>query len=214
MEDPIQRHPTRQEQLDILATILGDLAAPNDRLLDLGCGTGYFAHLLRQKAPELAITGVDMSKAALNQASEQPGFDAVVGDLRAPAAIALPHSDYAFACSNLTFHDLNDDQKRGVIEWLHEHLRDDGIFFLFDRVRLTAPGLFAAQQSIWRRLEHRYGRGMRTAQTFEAYIEDLGTDNRPAPLETYFEWFREAGFDPACLHLHGNVALIGAKAEQ
>ena len=36
MEDPIQRHPTRAEQLDILATVLADTVPDGGRLLDLG----------------------------------------------------------------------------------------------------------------------------------------------------------------------------------
>ena len=39
MDDPIGNHPTRAEQLDILTTIITDQAMPNNRVLDLGCGT-------------------------------------------------------------------------------------------------------------------------------------------------------------------------------
>ena len=40
MDDPIGSHPTRGEQLDILASIVAENAAPEDRILDFGCGTG------------------------------------------------------------------------------------------------------------------------------------------------------------------------------
>ena len=40
MQDPIQRHPTRAEQLDILTDILASSVPADGRVLDLGCGTG------------------------------------------------------------------------------------------------------------------------------------------------------------------------------
>ena len=45
MDDPIRNHPTRDEQLDILATLIADQARSNDQIIDFGCGTGYIAHL-------------------------------------------------------------------------------------------------------------------------------------------------------------------------
>ena len=50
MDDPIGSHPTRGEQLDILASIVADNAAPEDRILDFGCGTGYVAKLIFDSA--------------------------------------------------------------------------------------------------------------------------------------------------------------------
>ena len=44
MDDPIGSHPTRGEQLDILASIVADNAAPEDRILDFGCGTGSVSY--------------------------------------------------------------------------------------------------------------------------------------------------------------------------
>lgn len=214
MEDPIQRHPTRQEQLDILVSVIDELCRPGDQLLDLGCGTGYFADLLLSRNDEIQITGVDLSADALESASSHLApyarFSGIRGDLRTLADIRLPANDYAFMCSCLTFHDLNDTQKRAVIDWAGSQLRPGGYFFLYDRIRLTAPTLYPAQLAIWQRLERVHGRGMRTAPSFPAYIEDLGQDNTPAPLESYFDWFREAEFEVTCLHLHGNVALLGA----
>ena len=49
MEDPIGGHPTRAQQLDVLVSIIEATAEPGDVILDLGCGTGYLAHLLFAK---------------------------------------------------------------------------------------------------------------------------------------------------------------------
>lgn len=211
MDDPIQRHPTRTEQLDILTTCLAEAGA--DRVLDLGCGTGYVAHRLLRKAPGLHITGVDVSGDALSAAVEalaplDGDFRPVQGDLMAPTDIDVAPADFDLACTCLTFHDLTDAGKQAVIRWVATRLRPGGLFFIYDRLRLVTPELFPAQRSIWRRIQDTYGRGMRSAERFEDYLADLGQGNDPAALEDYLVWYRAAGFEPAVLHLHGNIALL------
>ncbi len=83
-------------------------------------------------------------------------------------------------------------------------------FLLYDRIRLVHPALFPAQRAIWRRMARVHGRGMRDAPDFPAYEADLGPKNNPAPLLTYLAWLEKLGLEAAPLHLHGNVALIGA----
>lgn len=213
MDDPIQRHPTRAEQLDIMASILADLARPGDRVLDLGCGTGYFQHLLAAKRDDLDVTGVDRNPDSLAAARARFGAERhrwVEGDLSALDALALPHPRYRFAVTGLTFHDLDDGAKRAVIARVASLLETDGVFLLYDRIRLTEPALFDVQKAVWARLERVHGRGMRTAGDFAAYQADLAPNNRPASLGDYEAWFEEAGLAHAIVHLHGNIAVLAA----
>ena len=218
MDDPIQRHPTRAEQLDILAEIVADATANGEAVLDLGCGRGYVAGLLLERHDGLRLAGIDRSAAALDDARDNLArfadrLSLIEGDLEQLAEIELPNQTaFRVILSALTFHDLPDDAKRAVIGWSADRLTAGGYFVLYDRIRLTEAAAFPLQRSIWRRIERVHGTGMRTADTFDDYQADLGTDNRPAGLKDYFEWFAAAGLAPACLHLHGNVALLaGAK---
>jgi len=212
VEDPVQRHPTRGEQLDILATLIADTVDQGQAVLEFGCGIGYVAHLILEKRPDLDIVGVDRKGDALQQAQDTlPAgrFTAIEGDLEAIGDIAIPDKAYGAIFTALTFHDLPDPAKQAVIAAAAARLAPGGCFLLYDRLRLDAPSLFPLQQSIWSRIERVHGRGMRTADSFNAYVEDLGTDNRPARLADYLDWFPAAGLTPQVLHLHGNVALIG-----
>lgn len=212
MEDPVQRHPTRGEQLDILTTLIADTVPEGGAVLELGCGVGYVAHLIYEKRPDLAIVGVDRKTDALKQAAAalaDRAFEGVTGDLEAIADVGIPQRPYHAIVTALTFHDLPDAAKRRVITFAAERLAPGGVFLLYDRVRLHEPALFALQRSVWTRIERVHGAAMRTAESFDAYETDLGTDNRPARLLDYLDWFPAAGLAAQILHLHGNVALIG-----
>ncbi|NQW09374.1 MAG: class I SAM-dependent methyltransferase [Alphaproteobacteria bacterium] len=212
MKDPIGSHPTRAEQLDILVTIIAEMARPGDAILDLGCGTGYLEHLLLAARNDIFPIGVDRNLDSLATAAAQFGTRAafVRGDLTALDAIKPPRERCRFAVTALTFHDLSDVDKQAVLAWMAAQLEEDGVILIYDRLRLTEPSLFAMQRAIWNRIERINGRAMRTAATFAAYEADLSETNRPARLCDYETWFEALGFGSQILHLHGNVALIGA----
>lgn len=211
MQDPIQRHPTRAEQLDILTDIIAATVPAKGRVLDLGCGTGYLGHLLRGKRDDIDFVGVDLKPESLAEAAKNlPDATLVEGNLDAPGDLDVPAGGYDAIVTVLTFHDLNDAGKQRVLAWAAERLAPKGLLLVMDRLRLTEPALFDAQKAIWARLERVHGTGMRTAEDFDNYVEDLGSDNRPAALADYFAWLSGIGLAAACLHLHGNIAILGA----
>lgn len=214
MDDPIQRHPTRTEQLDLMVSMIADHAEPGDQLLDLGCGVGYVGGLVLDRHPHLHLVGVDVSSESLATAETNLAHVAdratlLQGNLEAVGDLSLPDTSYRFITSVLVFHEIGDEAKRTVIEWAAGHLEANGFFLLYDRIRLDHPDLFSLQQSVWQRIERVHGQAMRTADSYDEYRESFANRAPPASLENYLAWFDAAGLAAACLHLHGNTALIG-----
>ena len=214
MQDPIQRHPTRDEQLDILVSVLAATLPQGCRVLDLGCGTGYVDWMLLEKRGDLHLTGLDFKPDSLAEAAGAlaPWQDKVTlaeADFMQAEPLAAASGQYDAAFTALVFHDLDDAAKQRTIRAAADRLKPGGTFLVYDRVRLTEAACFPMQQAIWQRIEREHGRGMRDAADFAAYEGDLASNNRPATLADYFAWLPAAGFAAQLLHLHGNVMLMG-----
>lgn len=89
--------------------VLADLAGPEDRVLDLGCGDGYLLELLRGRGLDASqLVGVDMSEAELQMAAERAALAGV--DLRCERAQALSVNDgsVSLVVSHLAFMLMSD----------------------------------------------------------------------------------------------------------
>lgn len=120
------------------------------RVLDIGCGTGSLAIVLKQRHPELEVVGLDPDPKALAR-----------GRLKAERAKVLPHFDQGFSnslayasesfdhvFSSFMFHHLDEDRKRETMREVHRVLRPAGHFHLLDFIGSESdkhrllPGLF------------------------------------------------------------------------
>lgn len=106
----------------------------NQKVLDVGCGSGTFLATLKKKLPGVMVTGLDPDSSMLRIAGKKlakigataeliPGF---VQDL------PFPEATLDFVVSSLVFHHLSPDvKKRGAIE-VGRVLKPGGLFLLAD----------------------------------------------------------------------------------
>jgi len=104
------------------------------RVLDVGCGTGSFALLVKQRVPGATVVGVDGDAKALAIARRKLERRGVMVQLDEALATRLPYPDASFDCvtSSLVLHHLTRDEKRGALAEIRRVLRPGGGFHLAD----------------------------------------------------------------------------------
>lgn len=124
------------------------------KVLDVGCGTGKFAHSLYEFDSELTIDGVDLSEEMIEKAKEKLNDEPItfkVGDVE-----NLPYESDTFdaiTCSH-SFHHYP-DQKKALSE-MHRVLKNNGILMIVDGSRDTLFGniIFGIVEIIERKVYH------------------------------------------------------------
>ena len=105
-----------------------------DRILDVGCGTGTLAIMIKSDYPQVAVTAIDCDEAMLNIARSKTARKNLAIDYKNAFSNAIPLSDSSIdACfSTLLFHHLTRDQKVQTLSEIHRLLRQDGELLIAD----------------------------------------------------------------------------------
>jgi ubiquinone/menaquinone biosynthesis C-methylase UbiE len=141
---------------DFIAKLLGadrarqtlfDLAPlrPGDRVLDIGCGTGTFATILKQRSPGVEITGLDPDPKALararrkaEQARVSVRFDQGFAD-----SLEYPAMSFDVVFSSFMFHHLQGSNREKTLREVRRVLKPGGSFYLLDfEASPSGHGLF------------------------------------------------------------------------
>jgi ubiquinone/menaquinone biosynthesis C-methylase UbiE len=106
----------------------------NQRALDLGCGTGTLAILLKQFHPEAEVVGLDGDAKILAIASSKAAKAGVEITLENGMASQLPYPDGSFdrVLTSLVIHHLSGPDKRLAMAEVYRVLRPGGEFHIAD----------------------------------------------------------------------------------
>jgi ubiquinone/menaquinone biosynthesis C-methylase UbiE len=107
---------------------------PGHRVLDIGCGTGTLAVLLKTSFPGVDVVGVDPDDKALARAARKARRAGVSLQLERGFADALGHPDASFdrVFSSFMFHHLERDEKARTLRAIRRVLKADGSLHLLD----------------------------------------------------------------------------------
>jgi len=140
---------------DLIAKLLGadsarqmlfDLAPlrPGDRVLDIGCGTGTFATMLKQRYASVEVTGLDPDPKALararrkaEQARVPVRFDRGFAD-----SLEYPGASFDAVFSSFMFHHLKGSNREKTLRDVRRVLKPGGSFYLLDFEVAPGHGLF------------------------------------------------------------------------
>jgi ubiquinone/menaquinone biosynthesis C-methylase UbiE len=131
--DPLQRWVMREP---VLKGRLVDEAQvrPGDDVLDVACGTGTLAVLLKQRQPRAQVVGLDVDPQVLQHARQKAAAAGVAVTFTEASATSLPFANRAFdrVVSSLAFHHLRRADKQWALVEVWRVLRPGGYLCLLD----------------------------------------------------------------------------------
>jgi ubiquinone/menaquinone biosynthesis C-methylase UbiE len=146
---------------------------PGQRVLDVGCGTGYFARLLAQAVgPEGRVIGVDPSPAMIAYAGRKAGDPGACRfQVGTAEALDFPAEHFDVVVSSLVMHHLPGDLQLAALREMRRVLRPGGTLLVAD-AQVPRQGLG------WRLLArvHRYDRMARLVPDLAALAARAGFD--------------------------------------
>ena len=113
----------------------------DEKVLDVGVGTGTLLIELNKSYPSLNLVGIDPDPKVLNIAKSKLAKYKVRASLSKAFAQDLPFPDASFdlVVSTLTFHHLPSQAKKKALEEIHRILRNGGKFLLADFGKPQGP---------------------------------------------------------------------------
>jgi ubiquinone/menaquinone biosynthesis C-methylase UbiE len=133
----------------------------DQRILEIGCGTGNLAILIKRLHPGAKVVGIDPDPKALARAQRKAGRETLSMQLHRGFAEELPYSDASFdrVVSALMFHHLGPEEKEKTLEEARRVLKPGGSLHLVDFGGATArsDGFLARVHHRSERLRYNFG---------------------------------------------------------
>jgi ubiquinone/menaquinone biosynthesis C-methylase UbiE len=161
----------RRATFQVLAVAAG--VKPGHRVLDVGCGTGYFARLIAESVGASGlVVGVDASQEMVAHASQRAGRTRNCQfELGTAESLNLPSEHFDVVVSSLFMHHLPVDLRHAAISEMNRVLRPRGTLLIAEAQVPRAPGLRLLARM------HGYDRMAHAVPDLDQLIVDAGFEN-------------------------------------
>jgi len=134
---------------------------PEQRVLEIGCGTGNLAILVKRLHPGAEVVGIDPDPKALARAQRKAGREALSVQLDRGFAEELPYPDGSFdrVLSALMFHHLGPEEQEKSLDEARRVLKPGGSLHLLDfgGAKVRSAGFLARLHHRGERLRNNLG---------------------------------------------------------
>lgn len=209
--------PFRSRFIAVAKSLYGHFIAhsPAPRVLDLGCGDGFFIQELTKSFEPLTVTLVDGSPEMLAAAQKrlaglkdgrfiQASFQQLV------AEDSLNES-FDFIYSSLAIHHLPFAEKKKLYAFIYKNLSPDGWFVHYDVAEPPSEKLEKWYLRLWREWIEAHSPEERREKLLETPKQYKGNpDNMPDTLDSQLEVLKDIGFHHVdCFYKYGIFSLFG-----
>jgi SAM-dependent methyltransferase len=166
---------------------------PGQRVLEIGCGTGNLALLVKRLRPDVDVVGLDPDPKALARARRKAARGALAVQLDRGFAEELPYPDASFdrVLSSFMFHHLGAADRRQALREVGRTLRPGGSLHLLDFGGAKDPsdGLVARLAHSSKRLQDNFGDRIPTLMREAGLADPVETGHRVTRVGRYTLWF-------------------------
>lgn len=178
--DPLQRllgvasaHRPLADQADV---------RPDQRVLEIGCGTGNLVLLVKRLHPGAEVVGLDPDPKALARARRKAEREALPVQLDLGFAQDLPYPDESFdrVFSAFMFHHLEPDGKERTLREVRRVLKPGGSLHLLDLggAKVRSDGLMARLQHRSELLQDNFGDRIPTLMREAGFADPMEVAHR------------------------------------
>lgn len=186
--------PFYNEIYDILIDSIPFYRNSEINILDIGCGTGTFAKLLKEKFPYAKITCLDFAQNMIEVARDKlRDFDGDINFLVGDFNNLKIKNEYAVIVSSFALHHIQTDKEKiRLYQNIYKALNNSGVFLTADIVLGVNNYIKNLYDRKWE--EHIVKQIMRNLIDSTTLIR-YQTDDNPSRLFDHLRWLSEAGFN-------------------
>jgi SAM-dependent methyltransferase len=215
--------PSRDEQMEVMLSLVPATTEREFRAAELACGDGRLSAALLERFPRAQVLALDRSALMLDRARErlEPFAErAQVREFdidRTDWLSSLP-SPLRCVLSSLAIHHLDNSDKRRLFREVASRLEPGGALLIADVVAPASDVVRSAQIAAWHRTAREQSLALTDGlETYErAVAEGWGPEAEPDPLDRpwrlfeQLKWIEEAGFSTVdCFWMRAGIAVYG-----
>lgn len=184
--------PRYREMLWALLEYLPEMPA-NASILELGCGTGNFSVLLREKFPQAPIRVVDVSSESLEACRKRfAGDERIQFDQCDFRDLAFSTEQFDLVVSSIAVHHLVASEKQSLFAKTLQWLSPGGVFSFADQFAGETESIRSKHLACWKNVSLAAGS---TEQEWQMWMQHQAEHDHHDTLSDQMNWLAAAGFE-------------------